>query len=376
MTAATKSLHAKPKTPKYLMLAQRFRKQIESGALKAGDRLPTFTEFRTRFGATPATVERVLMTLERDGLIERRPQSGIYVLEASQRGVQSGQSTPRKSTHNVIGCIWPDATEVAHLPYWSHLLHGFQEAVLHADAELQLLHPNSTRGWEKVDGVITHVQQIQSLESKIHAFGIPCVTVMDCAQSGLSVRADDRGGVEQAMEHLLSLGHRRIGYLIHAEKEVAPVEKERLTAYRHVLRRAGITPRKEWVHSLINWSEFVTRGRMSMEEWLSQGFESLGCTALLVQNDRAAVGAIETLRSRGIRVPQDLSVIGFDGTIECEMCQPRLTSVEVPLHQVGVKAVNLLLQQIKGEVKPHASIVLPTRLEVRASTAPPSQASH
>lgn len=375
MITTSKPSRAKSKAPKYLKLAQRFRKQIESGALQAGDRLPTFTEFRARYGATPSTVERVLTTLERDALIERRPQSGIYVLDASRRSEtvpETNEKAIRKATHSTIGYVWPNPSEVGHLPYWTHLLHGFQEAVLRADAELLLLHPDSMRGWEKVDGIISHLQQIQSLKQKILTFRIPCVTVMDAVRPGLSVGADDRGGVEQAMNHLFALGHRRIGYLIHEQKETSPVEKERLAAYRRALRTVGIAPQKKWVHNLINWSEFVARGRISMEQWLAEDFESLSVSALLVQNDRAAIGAIESLRLRGIRVPEDISVIGFDGTDECELCQPRLTSVEVPLRQVGAAAVDLLLREIKGQAKPQERIVLPTRLEVRASTAPPA----
>lgn len=214
-------------------------------------------------------------------------------------------------------------------------------------------------------------QQINILKPQIAAAGIPCVAVMDSPQLGASVGADDAGGIEQAMEHLLTLGHRRIGYLTHYEGESSPVEKTRLTAYRRSLRAAGIAPQKKWVHHLINMSEFVERGRISMKEWLNEDFQGLGVTALLVQNDRAAIGAVESLREHGLRVPEDVSIIGFDGTDECELCQPRLTSVEVPLSQVGAAAIDLLLREITSQTEPPERVVLPTKLQVRASTAPP-----
>lgn len=366
------------KAPKYLELAESFRNQIETGVLQPGDRLPSFTEFRALYGATPSTVERVLVTLQRDGLIERRPQKGIFVLDGRRRDevlLSADKEAIGKATHNVIGYIWPDASAVGQLPYWAHLLDGFQEAVLQADAELLVLSNASMRGWEKVDGVISHLQQFQYVKQKVLALGIPWVTVMDEVRDGPSVGADDRSGIQQAMDHLFALGHRRIGYLIHEQGE-SPVEKERLTAYRCALRAVGINPQKKWIHNLTNWSEFVIRGRISMEEWLVEGFETIGITALLVQNDRAAIGAIDALSRRGIRVPEDISVIGFDGTSECEWCQPPLTSVQVPLRQIGAGAVELLLRQIKGEANLQKRIVLPTHLEVRASTAPPAQRRH
>ncbi len=362
----------KIKTPKYLELVNYFRDQIERGHLTAGDRLPTFMELRARFGATPATTERMLRILERDGLVERRPQSGIYVAHPV-KAFEVGSARRGDTEHPVLGCVLPPAEGGGDLPYWTHLLRGYQEAAVVADVELLLLHGVSTRGWERVDGVLAHGGAASDyLQDRVQAFGVPFVSTLDPECPMSAVVADDADGIRQAVAHLLGLGHRKIGYLIHNEDDV-PVSLLRLQSYRAALGTAGITADPHWVRHLILDADFIRRGRLSMAAWLADGWSRSGCTALLVQNDRAAIGAMEALTSHGLRVPDDVSVVGFDSTDEAELCTPRLTSVHVPLREIGNQAVHLLLEQIRHPKTPHRHITYPLRLDIRASTAPPVQ---
>ncbi len=358
---------AEVKVPKYLQLAGYFRERIRLQELVPGDRLPTFLEMRRDYGATTATVERMLVQLEREGLVERRPQSGIYVLEQSRESL-AVSSSPKSI---VIGCMFPEDESGGSLSYWVRLLSGFRAAAHAAGADLLLLHSDTTVGWEKIDGVLAHEGPVGgAVRSRAESYGVPFVETMNPETELDSVFVDNAGGIRSLVEHLLSQGHRRIGFLLFTEFETM-VSRLRLTAYRDALERAGIEPRPEWVCNLPQGHDFLERGARGMEEWLESGWTELGCTALLVQNDRSAIGAMEVMRQQGIRVPQDVSVVGFDSTDEASFCVPRLTSIGVPLRDIAFRAVELLLNRIQNPESASVRIMFPVQLDIRESTCPP-----
>ena len=111
-------------------------------------------------------------------------------------------------------------------------------------------------------------------------------------------------------------------------------------------------------------------GYNSMKRWLAEDWRRLNCSAIFVQNDVAAIGVLEAFREAGIVVPDEVSVISFDGTDVCDYCNPRLTAIEVPLRDIGMTATQLLIQQIVRRETSAATTVLPTRLKPGESTAP------
>ena len=106
-----------------------------------------------------------------------------------------------------------------------------------------------------------------------------------------------------------------------------------------------------------------------MAEWLDKDWKRSGLTAVLAQNDEVAIGIMDAIRAAGLRVPNDISVIGFDGTEEGAHAKPELTTVAVPLEKIGATAMELLLRQVREEPVEANVITLPSRLQVRASTA-------
>ena len=115
----------------------------------------------------------------------------------------------------------------------------------------------------------------------------------------------------------------------------------------------------------------MSAGSDCMNSWLQDGWEQTGCTALLVQNDEAAIGAMKAMQASGIDVPGDVSIVGFDGSEICAFVTPRLTTVDVPLREIGTQGLKLLIRQIEvgqAEIEKH---VLPVELRVRESTASP-----
>lgn len=346
---------------KYQRIAQRLREQIRSGELQPEDRLPSFSEMRLQYGATTTTVERVYSLLEQEGLVKREKGRGIFV--AQPHAVR---------TNGVIGIVGLEHTPAAVSHPWSmHLLAGIREAAGQANKELLLYHQlsNSAIKWEKVDGVLNLEPYGPNILPHL-PIGMPFVSALTRINGTVSVVADEAGGVRLAIEHLLNLGHRRIAYLItHATPKV-PFLRPRIAAYQDALGDAGIEPNPRWLrHLALNGSpSYQEHGYNNMVQWLADDWHELGCTALLAQNDDTAIGAMQALQEAGIRIPDDVSVVGFDGTEIGKYCTPHLTTISMPLQAIGRQAMELLLRQIQEEPIPPAAVELPTHLEVRAST--------
>lgn len=343
--------------PKYLEIAEYLRRDIESGVLRAGDRLPTFVELRERFGTTPSTVDRAHAVLEREGLIVRGQ---------GRRGTQVVGPRVKPKRH-VIGCLGFEFRLTSSYPYWMHLLAGMQRAAEAEDFELLMLGTARRISWEKMDGVIVHDEAAPELIAGFPP-GMPVVSVMLPIDGVPSVVADDFEGARRATRHLLQLGHQRIGALMIND---TPLPQRRLAGYRAALHEAGITPNPDWVRPLRTGrgtGSLRNGARIDMAEWLSEDWKRSGVTAVLSQNDEFALGIIDAVHEAGLSVPDDISVIGFDGTEEGEHSKPGLTTVAVPLEKIGATAMELLLRQVREEHLDANVTTLPARLQIRQST--------
>jgi LacI family transcriptional regulator len=208
--------------------------------------------------------------------------------------------------------------------------------------------------------------------------GLPAVTVLQCDHQGRipAITVDERAGIGALVQHLAALGHRRIAYL---SSEKVPTRfggpPLRLPAYRDAMRACGLKVDSRWVRALRESAyerqrPFVELGREKMEMWLQDNWRSLGCTALLAQNDETAIGAMQALSDAGIDVPGQVSVCGFDGIDAGALVRPQLTTVLVPLHAVGEAAFEALMTRITqtaGQARDVASALHP-ELVVRASS--------
>jgi LacI family transcriptional regulator len=347
-----------PRIPKYVQFARQLREQIERGERKPGEQLPTFAQMQAEFGLGQGTMERVYQLLEEQGLIARKVGHGTFVTDSTARA-KSG----------TIGMItYPSAEQH---PYYAHLLRGVREAAYEAGWELLLTHDKAPIKWEKMDGVLNR-----------GAFPLPpympYVALMNPALEVPSVTTDDYQGMRLAVEHLLELGHRRIAYMtLEKQRPMISIMRNRLQGYRDALSEAGITPRADWLRDLRGpfepMREWEVMSRQKTEYWLQSDWEETACTAVIAHNDEAAIGIVEALQDAGLRVPEDISVVGFDGTEIAAYFRPRLTTVEVPLREIGARATRLLIEQMTrplGEpAPPIQSVVLPPRLRTGQSTA-------
>ncbi|MEU4394284.1 LacI family DNA-binding transcriptional regulator [Kribbella sp. NPDC023855] len=176
-----------------------------------------------------------------------------------------------------------------------------------------------------------------------------------------SVGSTNFAGGMAATQHLLSLGHRRIAYC--GGPPSSGCNQARMNGFRGAMEAAGAPVPKEYV-----WlREFLYEDGLAGGEALLDLPEPP--TAIFAGSDETALGVMEAARARGLRVPEDLSVIGFDDTQVARLASPQLTTVRQPLREMGAVALRTALQLAAGEKVDSHHVELATRLIVRDSTA-------
>jgi LacI family transcriptional regulator len=232
--------------------------------------------------------------------------------------------------------------------------------------------PAATRQWlrnvqaRNTDGVILVASEVQSpLHAELRRLGVPAVVIDPAgvpAQDVPTVGAANWSGALAATEHLLSLGHRRIGFV--AGPRTLVCSRTRLDGYRAGLEAAQLAADPE----------LVAPGDFSHESGFKGAAALLALrrppTAIFASSDQMALGAYEAVRQRGLRVPDDVSIVGFDDLPEVRWSSPPLTTVRQPLSDMGALAARTLLRLAGGERIESLRFELPTQLVVRDSSAP------
>jgi LacI family xylobiose transport system transcriptional regulator len=217
-------------------------------------------------------------------------------------------------------------------------------------------------------GVITvHSRFTPEQHAQLAVSGIPLVALDPTGEplhSTPSVGASNWSGGIAATRHLIDLGHRRIGIIGGPSEYLCA--RARLEASRAAMDAAGL-PVDE---------RLIRTGRFFVEEGLKIGTDLLSVadppTALLCGDDLQAIGVYEAARRAGLRIPEDLSVVGFDDIEWTRWCGPPMTTVRQPFREMGAAAANLVLSLAAGETPATTRIELTTTLVVRGSTAPPA----
>ncbi|MGQ9599454.1 MAG: LacI family DNA-binding transcriptional regulator [Anaerolineae bacterium] len=195
-------------------------------------------------------------------------------------------------------------------------------------------------------------------------WGIPIILISPLIASPhrYVVRTDDVGGAQAATAYLIQLGHRRIGH-IGVPTWTLP-GRERLDGYRQALEAHGLAYDERWV---VLGDADVTGGLEGARQILSLPNPP---TALFCFNDLTAVGVLRAAREQGLRVPQDLAVVGFDDVPFACYVDPPLSTIRQDMRALGYQATRMVLDWIAGQ-EPEAPLELQTHLVVRESTAPP-----
>ncbi len=211
----------------------------------------------------------------------------------------------------------------------------------------------------RVDGVILFAKvDVQKFVQEARDYQVPCVTI-GSEYGDYRVSTDHFKGAGMATEHLLELGHRKIGYLWSGKNGFA--NSSRREGYQHALQRAGLAVRAEWE---IGAAPATIRTLLCAPD---------RPTAFFCYNEELAVVLLDICHELKIQVPQDLSIVGFDDTILAVMARPQLTTIHSPLMELSQTAVELLHQQIRGESCSSEPVFVAPSLVKRDSTCLPPE---
>jgi LacI family transcriptional regulator len=288
---------------------------------------------------------------------------------ASDLGYESSlvASSMRSTRTGVIGVLVPSFE-----PFSTEVLKGASVALKSSDYDLLAYTPSDLDdrlGWEQrslsrlagtlVDGAILVTPTVVEVRSDIPVVAIDPHT----GPVGLpSVESDSLTGAWSAVRHLIGLGHRTIGFLAGRADLRSSMLRE--AGYRRALAEAGIA----FDSRLVRVGGYEPE--ISREPALELLRQPDRPTAVFAANDLSAISVVEVAQELGLRVPDDLSVVGFDDIPEAARLDPPLTTVQQALNQMGATGMTMLLELLAGRVPRHERVVLPTRLLVRATTGP------
>jgi GntR family transcriptional regulator of arabinose operon len=344
------------RVPKYVSIAESVKADIARGALLPNDRLPSFTSMTQQFNVTIHTIDKAHAVLEQEGFVRREPGRGVFV-----------EPQKRQRTGN-IGLLLRKTDDRNW--YTRSVLDGMQEKVRKHDLNLMLVDEFDPTIPKKTDGILLYCRSIDVVPQGLPA-SMPKVLILEHATNVdiANVVADDFLGAKLATQHLLKLGHRRISFMLSYVHD--PYAVHRLAGHRAALEEAGVAFEPERVFYTVTKREnFYQNTEDAMNRWLENGWRELQATAILAPNDDGAIGIMHSLEKAGIRVPDDVSLIGFDGQPEHFHSMP-LTTIRVPLREIGALSVDLLWEQIQNGGANFEKIVAPVELVEGATTTPP-----
>lgn len=328
--------------------------------------MPTVYDVAELAGVSPSTVSRFLnrttfVAPDKSKLIE----SAISTLGYKPTTRQGAKVVTRSMTLGVL-------IQSAESPFSSEILLGMEKAVTSRGYNLMI----ATGYWnneaetkamdkliaQKVDGIMTLTGTLSDEQVAHYANSKPIVAIGRSMEGKnvTSIKVDNSIGAYMATNHLIQQGHSRI---VHLQGIVSHTDaQQRLEGYKRALKDAGISINEK----LIRRGEFEMKDSFEAVTRLIK--EKHQFTAIFAANDQSAFGAMQALYQHGLRVPEDVSVVGFDDLILSSYFIPPLTTVKQPLEGFGQAAVYTLLDLINGNKQAHR--LPPVELKVRDSTAP------
>ncbi len=401
--------------PQYETTAERIIEYITTAALKPGDRLPTEQKLGEQLGVSRSVIREAVKYLSATGLIGVRRGFGLYVADRSalvdrmsQIAQSMGFSLNAQRNHGALaengaiiradhpqpgGYIALNAdhngakrykvvdliVNMLNTSYDYAVIQGVESVLYQNDIRPLLLAKYDENGRERpwtqhlalegTDGVILMLTASDlPIPDALQQHRIPFVIVDSKSEldpSIPSVGATNWSGARVATEYLLHLGHRRIAIICGTQGQLSA--QARLAGYRAALENVGITADPA----------LVRPGLYIQESGYTQTLALLDLeeppTAIFACNDAQAFGAYRAIYERGLRIPEDISVLGFDNDPSCEVVTPPLTTVHQPLAEMGRVAANMLIQLMNGQTLGSSRIEVATSLIQRNSCAPPRQ---
>lgn len=327
----------------------------------------TLADVARASGVAISTVSRALSNPERVGRatrerIERIAAELRYVPNSHARALTSGRT-------RAIAVLVSDVTN----PFYFDIIRGTQQEAKAGGYTQLLVNTEESDELEddllhklrrSFDGAILSASRLTDRRLAALAAELPIVAINRQTKGVPSVVIDTPGGIEQALVHLVSLGHNRIAYV--SGPESSWPNETRWRALARAAAEHGVTPVR-----LGPFSPKKFAGAAAADAVLNAGV-----TASIAFNDLLAIGMLMRLRERGVRVPEELSIVGCDDIFGADFCNPPLTTLTAPIEQAGRVAVSMLLGRLEPQLNSglRQRALLPTHLTVRSSTGPAPRA--
>lgn len=326
-----------------------------------GAKRPTIYDVAAAAGVNPSTVSRAF---SRPGRVSDQTAAHIHAV-AAQLGYRTDKifRAPSSRQTHLIALAISDVTN----PFCFSIIRGAEAEATARGYSLMLLDAQESQLREKqlldhslpqMDGLLVSSSRMSDTALRSASRKVPAV-VMNRVVSGLScVIPDTARGIRRALEHLASLGHRKVVYV--AGPEASFADGMRYRAFREACYEL------ELIDQRVGPGVPTVKGGARLADQVRAN----GATAALCYNDLMAIGVIRRAKELGWTVPGDLSVVGFDNTFASDLISPSLTTIAAPLAQMAQRAVQLLVGQIQHQHEATEPMVLPIQLIERESTGP------
>ena len=335
--------------------------------VRRGSRRPTLEEVAARAGVGRGTVSRVVNGSPRVSA-EAREAVLAAIEELGYVPNRAARTLVTRRTDTVALVVAESEQRIFDEPFFAGIIRGISSELNDTGLQLLLALARSPEEYARletyltgqhVDGVLlTSLHGDDPLPAKLEASGVP--TVLGGRPTGLNpesyVDVDNRDGARQAVEHLVRRGRRRIATI--AGPQDMGVGVDRLAGYREALAGAGLP-------ELVEYGDFSEASGVAAAERLLDRDPDLD--AVFAADDPMALGAMQVLRRRGRRIPDDVAVIGFEDSTRAPLADPPLTTVHQSVEEMGRQMARLLVARIRGEEVADPVVILQPHLVVRES---------
>jgi len=369
--------------PLYVALRETIKAIIRDENIKPGEMIPSERELSERCQASRSSIRRAILGLIREGILVRIPGKGTFVVET-----ESSCTTPLHCTGNIGFVVFLSTLDrsrsdiqahvtengkVSWIPFYSEVFEGASHELQRNDFHLLFFAVYQDTPAEKskfqeflkkVDGLIVCELASSAFAQPLEVSSVPVVlvnpSILPRALRADVLLIDNFGGAYQAVSYLIRLGHRLIGLINHPIRQNRSA-RERFRGYRTALRRTGI----DYDEKLVEYGDWsMESGYLAMERLMKRG---MPITAIFATNDEMAIGAMKAARERGLRIPEDLSIVGFDDAPISSNAFVPLTTVRVYKREIGRYATQRILHRIKEPQLVPVQTIFPTELVVRNS---------
>ncbi|MCM3769041.1 LacI family DNA-binding transcriptional regulator [Priestia aryabhattai] len=330
--------------------------------------MPTIYDVAKLSGLSKTTVSRVInnhsyVSEEKKNLVIKAMKELNYTPNPSARRLRGQVMT-------TIGVIVPRIIN----PFFSYLVDSIEQVAYKNGYHVLIFQSNEDKEKElaflnllktkQVDGIImTSIENEWSIIEPFIEYGpiLLCNEYVNNANVPI-VRLDQYKGAYIGVKHLLEKGHRKIGYCTGGLFAEEGKDKDRNQGYQKALQEAGIEPDPKWIfvnqHSIEDGKKVIKK-ILTMED---------RPTAIFTGSDEIAGGMMIEAKESGIRIPNDLAIIGFDDQPLAQMVDPKLTTIRQPIDQMGIKAMETLIDMLNDSELKVETFELPIELVVRSST--------